>query len=581
MAFHRTVLLTITALLLWTATVSADTVQRVEVTLTGVGGEMLQTVRENLSLLREADHPRLTEYRIRTLHRRAEDEIRRSLQPFGYYEPVIESELAPTDGLWRAAYLIRPGTPVHVSTVDLRLTGPGEEEPAFVRWREGFPLQAGDRLLHQPYEEAKRDLQRIAREKGYFEAQLTEQTIRVDLDSDSAAIRLHLATGPRYRFGEVTFSELPLSEELLQRFLPFQPGEPYDAAKVFELQQALYDATYFNRVDVIPHTEAAVEGPVPISVELEMRNRTRYAAGAGYGTDTGPRLTFGLDRRWVNRRGHRFGAELVASGLGTTVSGEYRIPLEQPSTDYLGLSAGWEDVETDTSDRRTSTIGIGVTRALGRWLRTLSVNYQREDFLLAGERNRSDMLIGAADWQRLEADDRLFPRRGWRFSGGVRGAAEALGSDTDFVQVQLRGKVVHPFAGGRLLVRGDLGATEVEAFERLPASLRFFAGGDQSVRGFALDALGPTNDAGQVIGGRYLLVGSVEYDRYFNDRFGAALFYDAGNAFNTASDYTLEQAVGVGLRIRLPFGVVRVDAASAVSVSGNPWRLHVTIGPDL
>ncbi|MDH3640424.1 MAG: BamA/TamA family outer membrane protein, partial [Gammaproteobacteria bacterium] len=109
---------------------------------------------------------------------------------------------------------------------------------------------------------------------------------------------------------------------------------------------------------------------------------------------------------------------------------------------------------------------------------------------------------------------------------------------------------------------------------------RFFTGGDRSVRGYGFNALGVTDENGEVIGGRHLLVGSVEYDHAINDQFSVAAFLDTGNAINSLND-DLEQGAGLGVRWKSPVGPVRLDIASAISRPGNPIRVHISVGPDL
>ena len=110
--------------------------------------------------------------------------------------------------------------------------------------------------------------------------------------------------------------------------------------------------------------------------------------------------------------------------------------------------------------------------------------------------------------------------------------------------------------------------------------MRFFTGGAQSVRGYAYQSLGPVDANGEVTGGKYLVVGSIEFEHSFKNKWGVAAFYDVGNAINDISD-DLKKGTGIGVRWKSPVGPVRIDLASAISLEGNPWRIHITIGPDL
>jgi translocation and assembly module TamA len=124
------------------------------------------------------------------------------------------------------------------------------------------------------------------------------------------------------------------------------------------------------------------------------------------------------------------------------------------------------------------------------------------------------------------------------------------------------------------------GHTSVKDFDNLPATLRFYAGGDQSVRGYAYNSLGPLDSLGSVAGGKYLLVGSIEYEHRLFEKWSAATFYDVGNAYNSSSE-DFKEGAGVGLRWRSPIGPLRVDVSWALSLEEHPWRFHLVVGPDL
>jgi len=139
--------------------------------------------------------------------------------------------------------------------------------------------------------------------------------------------------------------------------------------------------------------------------------------------------------------------------------------------------------------------------------------------------------------------------------------------------------VVGLWPDARLLLRGAFGAVDGADVDDLPLSQRFFAGGDNSVRGFDYQTLGPTNEQGQVVGGRFLTVASVELEQLIVRNWGAAVFVDSGNAMNDHGT-GLRTAAGVGLRYRSPVGVFRVDVAKAVDGDESP-RLHLSLGVDL
>jgi translocation and assembly module TamA len=114
----------------------------------------------------------------------------------------------------------------------------------------------------------------------------------------------------------------------------------------------------------------------------------------------------------------------------------------------------------------------------------------------------------------------------------------------------------------------------------LPPSQRFFAGGDRSVRGYRYERLGPTDASGAVTGGRYLVTASVELDYLFFRNYGAAVFFDAGNAANHPWP-DLKRSVGIGMRWLSPVGMLRIDIAHPLDDPDTDYRLHLSIGTDL
>jgi translocation and assembly module TamA len=553
----------------------------VRVEVEGLEGEARTNALAYLSIYQERESADLAEPRLQELHRRAPQEIGRALEPFGHYQAQVQASLGAGEGGWAARYVVQPGPPVALAEVEVQVLGPGAGDPDLAARARGFPLRPGDPLVHARYEQGKKALLETALERGYLDARFVEQTVQVELEPYRASLRLHLDSGPRYRFGAVRFETTGLDEELLRRYLPFQPGQPYRASALLELQRALTDSDYFELVEVFPEREAAAEGAVPIRVRATARKSSRYRVGLGYGTDTGARAGLDWERRRVNRRGHRAEARLRAAQRESRVDARYLIPLEKPGSELLAFSAELSQEETASSDTQTVRVGVARTRQRGVWKRTVALDYEDADFEVGSEKGHARLLMPGAEWTRLSQDDPFYPSRGHRLTLRLRGAADGVLSDTGFLRAHLQGKWVLPAVqSDRLILRGELGALSAGDFDRLPPAQRFFAGGDNSVRGYDLDELGPKDDTGQVVGGHFLTVASVEYERQLGGKWSGAVFYDAGNAWNGAGD-GLRQATGVGLRWRSPIGPVRVDLGMAVDEPGNPVRLHLVVGPDL
>lgn len=533
----------------------------------------------------DADQPlsqqrvQVDESRLRWLHASAEEEIRRALQPYGYYEPEIKSQLTQTEQGWVARYQIKPGPALRIDTIQVTILGDGADDDAFQELIEAFPLEEGDRLVQPLYEDFKQELQFLATQRGYFDAEFVTRELRIDVEEQQADILLRFATGRRYRFGQINFSDTALAPEFLRRYLRFQPGDAYNTEDLMTLQSALINSDYFSRVTVNAPTEAAEDYRIPVNVDLTMAASRQLGFGIGYGTDTGVRGRISYEYRWLNRRGHRLNTEVLASQIKQAAAVEYVIPGTNPATDSFNFRAALSREDSDVKDTSAIIIGGGWEQRFGRWQQILALDYTIESFR-ADEEQISRLLIPRASWIRTQTDDPLNPRRGTRFELEVRGAYEPLLSDVSFLQTIGRAKAIAPLGErGRLIARTDLGTTTVSSFDDLPTSLRFFAGGDTSVRGFELDKIGPRDENGDVVGGKHLIVGSLEYEHRLWERWGAALFVDSGDAFN--DNFEFKTGVGIGMRWFSPVGPVRVDIAHGLEDPGDTVRLHLTIGPEL
>jgi len=575
---QRTLLAFIT--LFYTSSILAQI--NVKVEIKGVSSEISANVYLFLSIEQQKGHTLLSEARLRRLHKKAPQQISNALQPYGYYRPTIKTELRQTTSdHWLATYTIDPGPPLLISQFNFTLDGEVKNDPEFKQLIDKQPLNKGDVFNHLKYENFKSDLAKLAAERGYFNARFIEHRIEIDMKLYEARVYLHYGGGTRFNFGEVIFNQNILNPELLRRFVTFRKGSPYTLYELIDLQQALNNSDYFQTVEVFPGKPLLGTNEIPINIALTTRRRHQYSIGLGFGTNTGMRTKFGWGISPLNKHGHRLDTEAKVSNVGYSLSTNYRVPVLNPRTDQLVYSAGIINEKTDTSDSTVRTISASLIRNRGEWRESVSINYQQEKYIIADDRGVSDLLIPGVNWRRTWSDTVIYTVQGLRFDIGLRGASKQLLSDTDFFQLQGGVKFINSLGSrNRIITHGRLGATWTNEFNQLPSTVRFFAGGSQSVRGFAYQSLGPVNNQGKVIGAKYLMLGSIEFEHSVGDKWGVAIFYDTGNAIDNLDD-KLERGAGLGFRWKSPVGPVRIDFANALSRDGHPWRLHINIGPDL
>jgi translocation and assembly module TamA len=583
------------AITLIAVTAVAGASETVDVKITGIDKELLDNVTAQLGIAQLVKKPSLiplpsvgeqpeevTEASVRSLHRAARAEIRKALQPFGYYSPKITSSLEKSDQQWIASYKIDPGQPTLIASIELAIQGDGKDNADLRSVLDSTKLATGERLQHDYYESTKSALIKAALAAGYLDARYVRSEMRVNPKRRRAEISLILDTGLRYYFGDIHIDQQILDPSFIDVLVKIKRGMPFDTEKLLELQLALSDTGMFSRVEVDVQRKATENFHIPILIKTEPAKKWRFGTGLGFGTDTGPRLTLAAERRRINRRGHSIVADSLLSSVEQSVGALYKIPIGNLVSDRLVFSSKvtWEDVADDGEARRI-TLGVNRNERWRKFQRQLYLRFEREDFTIGDDDEIVNYFIPGATLSRLKADNVLFPRRGYSWSADVRGAAALVVSDTSFVRAEATGRAAYPLGErARALFRLQAGGMSVEDFGELPTTERFYAGGDRSVRGYKYQSLGPTDESGNNTGGRYLLAGSVEADYLIWKKWGAALFVDAGNADDNFPP-DLEAGVGAGVRWRTPVGMLRLDVAHPLRNSNDNLRIHISIGPDL
>lgn len=523
--------------------------------------------------------------RVRRLYRRADRQILQALEVYGYYAPTIDKSLERDKDCWRASFRIDRGPRVKLRNVRIGVTGAGQADRELAgALRRSDDLVAGKGLNQRAYDEFKATFASLAQRRGYFDGRYATSRIDVYPAELVADITVDYSSGERYRFGPVTLDQDVVEPKLVRKYVNFKPGDPYDAEIVNELYTDLLAGGYFQSVELRTTPRPAPDLDVPVTIVLTASAPRTWKTGVGYATDTGAKVRLDYLNERLNRKGHQLEFNSSISQITGEATLSYRLPRGSPRDEWLSLETGYryDDPEDSTSDE--FRLGVkDVKRRRGNWRETRSLDYVRETFQVGSEdEETSNLVLPAISW----ADQpRLLPprpRRAHRLSFTASGTDEILGSDTAFMQLESEGKLILPlWATARLLLRGEVGWTIKEEFKELPFSVRYFAGGDNSVRGYDYKTLGPTDSAGSVIGGADILVGSVEFDQRVFGNWSVAAFVDMGNAFDSFKDLSLKTGVGAGIRWYSPLGPIRLDVGVPLDDAPDSFRIHITLGPDL
>ncbi len=622
-------------LALFSASVWADEVDYV---VTGVQEPLLTNVVNHVSAYRVGASAKLNARLRRKLIEDTKSAAANAVRPYGYFNPVISTELMPVkDGQWTLNVDIKTGPPVLVTELKLELNGPGRELKSVKDWHQAFPLAEGKRLNQLAWDRAKLEVIDRLEEVGYLSAEFSRHSIYVDPIANTARLDLALNTGSQAVMGRVTFNQDVLSEGILDSLQRFEQGDAYSAWLLEKFRLDLWRSGYFEDIEVVERRELSAEPPrVNLDVNLQPRKKNTYQGTLGFGTDTQIRMQLLWGRHLLSPRGDNFdvGFGWQQKDNEFSLQSNYRLPRKTNTRQFwiasFGLKSEKQTLEVSENGDLENRFNIargtvddfslrfGKTRArnikggMEQLFETVFAQYLHEqrnfsltgnadmaDAILIGDRandpllkNSSSSLAIGMDWVWPEIRGTGFETSGHHEKAWIFTSNEAWGSEIDYSQVYLSSRV--NFLHGsrwKLLLRAEAGYSDVRSsvetisigdselnitLTDLPSLYRFKAGGSRSVRGYAFEFL-DTNG----LGSNHILTGSAEVEYRFLDDWSAAAFIDVGNAFDDWSSPGLKLGTGFGVRWYSAIGALRLDFAQGWDLEGDPWRIHLTIGTPL
>ncbi|OOF12363.1 hypothetical protein BZG82_00070 [Salinivibrio sp. PR5] len=508
---------------------------------------------------------------------RVEQDVRKALQAVGFYQPKITMRM---DGDATLEVKVDPGKPVRLAQVDVVFSGEAGMDDDFHALKADGP-QPGAILNHGDYESLKSQIQSLAVKKGYFDGRFTQTRLEVSPTRQQAFIRLHFASGKRYHFGAIRYQGAQIQLQRLDTLRDFSPGEPYRVSALGEFNQALANTGWFSSALVQADMEEAEDTEVPIKVTLTPEARNKFETGVGYSTDIGPRLKFNWRKPWYNSRGHSITTSLAISEPEQTLTSTYKVPLEDVSREYYQVQLGLQNTEQrDTSSLEVSTSISRHWLYDTGWQRSVSLRWLYEDYTQGLDEDSVSVVLPGINFTRTRARGGLMPHWGDKQSITLEAADPIWLSDISLVRLQGRSAWIRSLnKNHRGLLRVDGGALISEEFSEAPPSLRFFAGGDNSIRGYAFETVSPVDDSGQLSGARYMLTGTLEYQYRLGGNWWWALFADGGDAWT--HNLSWKRAAGTGIRWSSPVGPIRLDVARGFDNDDDDFRIHLTLGPEL
>ena len=387
-----------------------------ELKINGLKPALETAVLSSLTLQQYRDR-QLSDAQLRRLLAVGEKEIRTTLEAWGYYDGKVSGQMekAP-EGRHSAWFDVTPGDPVLVTASEVTVPGDAARVPAVSSALEAFAPRLGERFDHAEYESSKDAIVTALADHGYLGARLITHRVEVTTATHSARVHLVWDSGPRYTFGPTTFTGGQFSVEFLQRFLPWHEGDIYSSADVLDLQRRLVGADYFGTVTVTPHPDKAVERAVPLTVELTEAKRNIYSAALYASTDRGVGVELGMQRRWLNARGHKGRADLDIAQRLQAIELSYRIPLPGTKQRVLGFAGTYRDETTESSVSQTEKFVANVARKWRDYSFTYGLQFLAGDFEIGSERGNSTLLFLESAFGHTTADQPTFAREGFSYT---------------------------------------------------------------------------------------------------------------------------------------------------------------------
>ncbi|HAT6979011.1 TPA: BamA/TamA family outer membrane protein [Legionella pneumophila] len=501
-----------------------------------------------------------------------QDQINKAIQPFGYFNAEISINSLNN----KIIIKIQPGAQIRIASIKAELTGEGAQNPLLRKTLKELPLHIGDPLFSEQYEKAKQNIINSAENMGYLHGVFKKAEILVDERKKSAQITLIFDTGSQYYFGQAQFDPTYISPQLLHRFVPFHPGQPYATDQVLKLNDYLSNSGYFSSVLVKPQITDAQT--VPVIVHLQPVPKYSYSFGLGYGTDTGVRGKAALHVIPVNRQGHKFNAVAQGSFRQNALQAQYVIPGKNPVADQYALTGNFSNLNYNAGYSNATLLSLSQLHNVNQFQRALSLNALYESFHYSQQPNTDQFLLyPKANITLSKTKNLLFSPSGYNITFNALGANKAVLSHLNFGQLSLDAKAALTLDSLHLRLYGHTiqGITAINDINELPLSLALLLGGTDNLKAYSFNSIGP---------GKIITYGGFEIQKEFKKNWYLVGFYDAGDVYNP-SVKNIQYDIGGGLMWVSPIGPIKVGLAQAVNNqlerAGHNPRLVISMGPDL
>lgn len=526
----------------------------------------------------------------------ARADLHQLLASQGHFTPdvdvkLIGSELAPRT----VRILVEPGPLTHVAGWRIVLHGPARDDAAAAGQRaamlSGWELGEGRVFTQQDWDAAKQAALRALKRHRYPQARISHSLADIDPERHEAHLLLELDSGPSYRFGalrtEGSERYPPETIERLVRLAGVMPGDDYDESLLQAAQQRLLDQGDHESVFLSLDTDAD-PGSATVAVSVREAKLQKLVLGVGASTDNGARLSLEHLHHRVPGLDWRATTKLQLERDTRTLGAALDSPVD-PGGWRWNLGAQLQRQDDGSTVTTSEQLRAGRAQGARRLERQFYLQYDRArvyDHALAVQADAASSLSAHYGWTRRDFDDLANPTRGQGLALELGAGLTLAQTPLPYLRSKLRWQAYRPAfeeseRPSRWLLRLEGGAVWSPDGGTVPATQRFLAGGEGSVRGYGLRDIGVPRSDGSVDPGRLLALASVEWQRPLwldghRSDWETALFVDAGAVADHGRELSPKVGVGAGLRYRSPVGPLQLDLA--YGLEKRAFRLHMSVG---
>ncbi|MCY4044736.1 MAG: autotransporter assembly complex protein TamA [Cellvibrionales bacterium] len=530
-------------------------------------------VKENISVYLESlkKNKSVDDYQIQRL-------VKEATRAFGFYHTfTLVSQTKPQ----HFSVNVQLGPRMTIQSAKIEIKGEAATNKSFKKAIKKSSIRPNKPLDHGAYESLKSSLTGLALKEGYFDAKIEKSELLVDPKANVSDITLIFDSGKRYYFGETHFQGSQINVKKLYTVIPYKMGEPYLAKDIGLLNQRLANTGWYSSVYAGANTDKSENYQVPVNVLLVPAVKNKMETGIGYTTNHGPRLKLKWRKPWINSAGHSFNMQTEISQYEPTVQFAYKMPLKDILDDYYQFNGAVRYV--DTHDTLATDMWAGAERhwRLGKWDQALFIKWLYEDYRQGSfESGVSNLGLVGLKYSHAYFSPGAVPKNAQKSFVSIGYTDTALGANDSLWQFKLRQGWIRTLAKKhRAVLKLDAEGNVTDKLTTVPPAMRYFIGGDNSIRGYRYQSVSPVDTTGKQVGGQYMATASAEYQYKLVGNWWGALFYDYGSSWVNTPVWV--RGIGGGIRWASPVGSIRLDVGWGLDREGAPFEIHFSLGPEL